>query len=58
MFFPMGLRDVADLPAITLELLRRGYDAEQVRMVLGANLLRVLAAAERAKVGNVRAPPR
>jgi membrane dipeptidase len=47
-FFPMGLRDVADLPNITLELLERGYSAEQIRLVLGENLLRVLAAAERA----------
>jgi membrane dipeptidase len=48
-FFPMGLRDVADFPTITLELLRRGYDAEQIQMVLGENLLRVLAAAEQAR---------
>jgi membrane dipeptidase len=47
-FFPMGLRDVTDLPNITLELLRRGYDEKQIRMILGENLLRVLAAAERA----------
>ncbi len=48
-FFPMGLRDVGDFPTITLELLRRGYNAEQIRMILGENFLRVLTAAERAK---------
>ena len=45
----MGLRDVGDFPTITLELLRRGYNAEQIRMILGENFLRVLTAAERAK---------
>ncbi len=53
-FFPMGLRDVGDFPAITLELLGRGYSADQIRLILGENLLRVLTAAERAKIGNVR----
>ena len=48
-FFPMGLRDVGDFPAITLELLRRGHNAERIRMILGENLLRVLAASERAR---------
>jgi microsomal dipeptidase-like Zn-dependent dipeptidase len=45
---------VGDLPNVTLELLRRGYNADQIEGVLGENLLRVLAAAERAKAA--RAP--
>ena len=49
-FFPMGLRDVGDFPNITLELLRRGHSSDQIRLILGENLLRVLAAAERAKL--------
>ncbi len=53
-FFPMGLRGVGDFPNITLELLRRGYTADQIRLILGENLLRVLVAAELAKVGDAR----
>jgi membrane dipeptidase len=47
-FFPLGLRDISDLPAITLELLRRGYSEHEIRMVLGENVMRILAAAQRA----------
>ncbi len=53
-FFPMGLRDVGDFPNITLELLRRGYAADQIQLILGENLLRVLAAAELEKVDDAR----
>ena len=56
-FFPMGLRDVGDFPKITLELLRRGYDDHQIRMILGENLLRVLTAAERARASHVQSLP-
>lgn len=49
-FFPMGLRDVGDFPNVTLELLRRGYSEEQIRLVLGENFLRVLSSAEQAAV--------
>jgi membrane dipeptidase len=45
-FLPAGLEDVADLPNLTAELLRRGYSDGDTRKVLGANTLRVLAAAE------------
>ena len=48
-YFPMGLRDVGDFPQITLELLRRGYNEMQIRMILGENLLRVLEATEQAR---------
>ncbi len=57
-FFPMGLHDVSDFPNITLELLRRGYNAEQIRMILGENFLRVLTAAELASYPASRRRPR
>ncbi|GAA2454706.1 membrane dipeptidase [Actinomadura vinacea] len=40
---PRGLGDPKDLPNITGALLRRGYTPEDVRKILGENLLRVLA---------------
>lgn len=36
-----GLNDVSKFPAVTLELLKRGYTIEQVRKILGGNFLRV-----------------
>ena len=56
-FFPMGLRDVTDFPKITLELLRRGYDDEQIRKILGENFLRVLRNAEGAREGPAQSLP-
>ena len=44
--FPEGLKDVSDLPNITLELMRRGYSDEDIRKILGGNILRVLADVE------------
>jgi membrane dipeptidase len=41
---PVGLEDVAGYPAITIELLRRGWAEPDIRAVLGENALRVLAA--------------
>ena len=41
---PTGLEDVSRYPAITAELLVRGWDEPAVRKVLGDNALRVLAA--------------
>ncbi len=38
---PKGIDDVSDLPVITRELLKRGYSPEDVRKILGGNLLRV-----------------
>jgi membrane dipeptidase len=43
---PEGLKDVGDFPNITVELVRRGYSDEDVRKVLGGNVLRVLDAVE------------
>ena len=47
-FMPADLRHVGELPNVTAELLRRGHSETDVRKILGENLLRVLAAAERA----------
>jgi membrane dipeptidase len=44
---PVGMEDVSRLPALTAGLLARGHDAATIRKVLGENLLRVLAQAER-----------
>jgi len=43
---PTGLEDVSTFPALTAELLRRGYSDDEVKKVLGLNLLRVMRAAE------------
>jgi membrane dipeptidase len=40
---PVGLPDIAALPTITELLIRRGYDDDAIRKVLGGNLLRLLA---------------
>ncbi len=42
-----GWRDAADSPAITAELLRRGYGADELAALWGGNFLRVLRRAER-----------
>jgi membrane dipeptidase len=44
---PEGAQDVSMLPNITYELLKRGYSERDIRKILGENLLRVMAAAER-----------
>ncbi len=44
---PGGIDSAADLPKITQALLDRGYHAEEIRKILGGNLLRVFADAER-----------
>jgi membrane dipeptidase len=51
---PAGLDDVSKLPFITEELSRRGFSADDIRKILGENVLRVLAANE-AKVKKVGA---
>ena len=45
---PDGLEDVSTFPALTAELLRRGYTDEDMKKVLGLNLLRVMRAVEAA----------
>jgi membrane dipeptidase len=41
---PLGLEDVSTYPAITVELLTRGWSEPDIRAVLGENALRILAA--------------
>ena len=43
---PQGLEDVSKFIDLTRELLARGYSDEDVRKILGKNLLRVMRAAE------------
>jgi len=45
---PAGLGNAADLPKIASSLKARGYTSEQLRKMLGGNLLRVFAAVQRA----------
>lgn len=44
---PRGLEDVSKFPALTAELLRRGWKDADVEKVIGLNLLRVMRQAER-----------
>ena len=44
---PQGIDSAADLPKITQALLDRGYGADDVRKILGGNILRVFREAER-----------
>ena len=55
---PAGLEDVSRFPALTAELLRRGWPEEDVRKALGQNTLRVMRRAEEtaARLQKVRAP--
>jgi membrane dipeptidase len=42
-----GLEDVSKYPDLTAELLRRGYTDQDIRKILGLNVLRVMREAER-----------
>ena len=55
---PAGLEDVSKFPALTAELLRRGWPEADVRKVLGQNTLRVMRRVEEtaARLQKVRAP--
>ena len=44
---PDGMEDASKRPKITEALVRKGYSDEDIRKILGGNLLRVLAANER-----------
>jgi membrane dipeptidase len=44
---PEGLEDVSKFPALVAELLRRGYPDDDVKKVIGLNLLRVMRDAEK-----------
>jgi membrane dipeptidase len=41
-----GLEDVSTYPALTAELLRRGYSDDDARKIIGGNILRVWRQAE------------
>ncbi len=43
---PAGMEDVSRFPYLTAELLRRGYSDDDVRKVLGGNVLRAMRRAE------------
>jgi len=45
---PQGIDSAADLPKITQALLERGYGADDIRKILGGNLLRVFSQVETA----------
>ena len=54
---PEGIDSVADLPKITQALLDRGYKPEDIRKILGGNLLRVFREVERvSREMNVESP--
>jgi len=44
--------DVSELPSITRELVRRGYTEDDLAKLWGMNLLRVMAAVEKARTAN------
>ena len=44
---PEGLEDVSKYPALTAELLRRGYTDDDIKKILGLNVLRVMREAEK-----------
>lgn len=46
-FFPEGIDSAADLPKITQALLERGYTPNNIRKILGSNMLRVFRDVER-----------
>lgn len=48
---PEGMRDVRDLPEITYALMERGYSDDDVRKILGGNILRVMGEVERVAGG-------
>ncbi|HEX8071927.1 MAG TPA: membrane dipeptidase [Pyrinomonadaceae bacterium] len=49
---PEGMEDISKLPNLTYELLKRGYSEQDVRKVLGENLLRVFAQVERVRAAS------
>jgi membrane dipeptidase len=55
---PKGLEDVSRYPYLTAELLRRGYTDDQVKKIIGGNLLRVMRQVEQvsARLRLKRAP--
>jgi membrane dipeptidase len=54
---PKGLEDVSTYPALVAELLRRGWSDNDVKKVIGLNVLRVMRDAERVAARLQRARP-
>jgi membrane dipeptidase len=44
---PQGLEDVSKYPYLTAELLRRGYKDDEIRKILGLNVLRIMRDVEK-----------
>ncbi len=53
-FLPAGMNGAEDLALVTYEMLRRGYTENEIRKVLGENLLRAMAAMESTAKINIR----
>lgn len=47
---PVGMEDIAQLPNLTYELLKRGYSEKDVKKILGENFMRAFAKAEQVAV--------
>ena len=43
---PLGMNDVADMPAITKALLAKGYSKKDIKKILGENFIRIFEAAQ------------
>jgi membrane dipeptidase len=54
---PQGLEDVSKYPALTAELLRRQWSDEDVKKLLGLNVLRVMKQAEAVAAAMKSEPP-
>jgi membrane dipeptidase len=54
---PQGLEDVSKYPALTAELLRRGWSDDDVKKLLGLNVLRVMKEVERIAASMRNEPP-
>jgi membrane dipeptidase len=54
---PSGLEDVSKYPALTAELLRRGWPDEDIKKLLGLNVLRVMKQAEAVAAAMKNEPP-
>ncbi len=54
---PVGLEDVSCYPNLIVELLRRGYRDDEIRKIVGRNVLRVMRRAERVSARLRRSRP-
>ena len=54
---PVGLEDVSKYPALLAELMHRGWSAEDIKKLAGANILRVMRQAEQVALRAQRTRP-